>query len=575
MKILLIYPYWLEKRSNTDDVVVPPIGIYYVGAVLKENHYDVEILNWCKINETPKKINEILLEKKPDVIGFSILQANRWGGIEIAQIAKQIDPKVKIVFGGASATFLWEHFLTHFPQIDFVVIGEGEYVFFNLIRCIEKGEEEQVGNIRGVAFRKDGKIVRTEPAGPIQDLDKLPVPAKYFEYQHLSLTRGCPGKCTFCGSPKFWGPKVRFHSIDYFVEELELLYKRGVNFFYFSDDTFSINKKHVIEICKKIIKKNLKIEWNAVSRVNYMSEEILSWMRKAGCIQISYGVESGSKKIRDSLNKKITTGEIEKTFDVTSKYGILPRAYFIYGCPGENRETIQETIDLIKRIKPLVIHFFVLSLFPGTTLYTEYKKQFNVSDDIWLNRIEDIKYFETDPKLSREVIHSFGEKLRTKYYELLPAIVDGIELIDKKEFYPMHADFCSRLGMTFDHGDYAGNEAIKGKEKIAEKLYIKALKYFPDPRAYLGLGILNQKKRSYHESVVILSKGVKHFPDNEQLNMCLGISHMNLSAFETALSFFLKLQHSKQALGFIVSCYNALNDFEKASAYHKKYESMP
>ena len=573
MKILLIYPYWLEKRSNTDDVVVPPIGIYYVGAVLKENHYDVEILNWCKINETPEKINEILLEKKPDVIGFSILQANRWGGIEIAQIAKQIDPKVKIVFGGVSATFLWEHFLTHFPQIDFVVIGEGEYTFLNLIRCIEKGEEEQVGNIRGIAFRKDGKIVRTEPAWPIQDLDQLPVPAKYFEYQHLSLTRGCPGKCTFCGSPKFWGPKVRFHSVDYFVEELELLYKRGVNFFYFSDDTFSINKKHVIEICKKIIEKNLKIVWNAVSRVNYMSEEILFWMRKAGCIQISYGVESGSKKIRDSLNKKITNSEIEKAFDVTSKYGILPRAYFIYGCPGENRETIQETTDLIKRIKPLVIHFFVLSLFPGTTLYTEYKKRFNVSDDIWLNRIEDIKYFETDPKLSREVIHSFGEKLRTKYYEVLPAIVDGIELIDKKEFYPMHADFCSRLGMTFDHGDYAGNEAIKGKEKIAEKLYIKALKYFPDPRAYLGLGILNQKKRSYHESVVILSKGVKHFPDNEQLYMCLGISHMNLGAFETALSFFLKLQHSKQALGFIVSCYNALNDFEKASAYHKKYES--
>ncbi len=574
MKILLIYPYWLEKRSNTDDVVVPPIGIYYVGAVLKENHYDVEILNWCKINETPEKINEILLEKKPDVIGFSILQANRWGGIEIAQIAKQIDPKVKIVFGGASATFLWEHFLTHFPQIDFVVIGEGEYTFLNLIRCIEKGEEEQVGNIRGIAFRKDGKVVRTEPAWPIQDLDQLPVPAKYFEYQHLSLTRGCPGKCTFCGSPKFWGPKVRFHSVDYFVEELELLYKRGVNFFYFSDDTFSINKKHVIEICKKIIKKNLRIVWNAVSRVNYMSEEILFWMRKAGCIQISYGVESGSKKIRDSLNKKITNSEIEKAFDVTSKYGILPRAYFIYGCPGENRETIQETTDLIKRIKPLVIHFFVLSLFPGTTLYTEYKKRFNVSDDIWLNRIEDIKYFETDPKLSREVIHSFGEKLRTKYYELLPEIVDGIELIDKKEFYPMHADFCSRLGMTFDHGDYAGNEAIKGKEKIAEKLYIKALKYFPDPRAYLGLGILNQKKRSYHESVAILSKGVKHFPDNEQLYMCLGISHMNLGAFETALSFFLKLQHSKQALGFIVSCYNALNDFEKASAYHKKYESM-
>jgi len=572
MKILLVYPYWLEERNNTEDVVVPPIGMYYLGAVLKENNYDVEILNWCKINETPEKIGEILLEKKPDVIGFSILQANRWGGVEIAEIAKQIDPEVKIVFGGVSATFLWKHFLTHFPEIDYVVMGEGEYTFLHLIRCIEKKEDAHIGNIRGIAFKKNGKVVRTKPAEYIQDLDQLPVPAKYFEYQHLSLTRGCPGKCTFCGSPKFWGRKVRFHSVNYFVEELELLYKKGINFFYFSDDTFSINKKRVIEICKKILKKNLKITWNAISRVNYMSEEVLSWMRKAGCIQISYGIESGSEKIRAYLNKQITTVEIEKAFDSTLKYGILPRAYFIYGSPGETRKTIQESIDLIKKIKPLVIYSSVLSLFPGTALYSQYKKKSKLSEDIWLNRIEDIKYFETDAKLSREAVISFGKILRTTYYELLPAIVEAIELIDEKEFYPMHADFFSRLGMTFDHGDYALNEYIKGKDDIAEKLYIKTLNYHPDSRAYLGLGILNQKKRAYHESVQILSKGVEHFPDNEQLSLCLGISHMNLGAFETALSFFLKFQHSKQTLGFIINCYNALNDFEKASAYQKKLE---
>ena len=572
MKILLVYPYWLEERNNTEDVVVPPIGMYYLGAVLKENNYDVEILNWCKINETPEKISEFLLEKKPEVIGFSILQANRWGGIELAKIAKQIDPEVKIVFGGVSATFLWKHFLTHFPEIDYVVMGEGEYTFLHLIRWIEKKEDAHIGNIRGIAFKKDGKVVRTKPAEYIQDLDQLPVPAKYFEYQYLSLTRGCPGKCTFCGSPNFWGRKVRFHSVNYFVDELELLYKKGINFFYFSDDTFSINKKRVIEICKKILEKNLRIAWNAISRVNYMSEEVLSWMRRAGCIQISYGIESGSEKIRTYLNKKITTDEIEKAFAITLKYGILPRAYFIYGSPGESRKTIQKSIDLIKKIKPLVIYSSVLSLFPGTALYSEYKKMFNVSEDIWLNRIEDIKYFETDTKLSREAVISFGKILRTTYYELLPAIVEAIELIDEKEFYPMHADFFSRLGMTFDHGDYALNEDIKGKDNIAEKLYKKALNYHPDSRAYLGLGILNQKKRAYHESVQILSKGVEHFPDNEQLSLCLGISHMNLGGFETALSFFLKFQHSKQALGFIINCYNALNDFEKASAYQKKLE---
>ncbi len=574
MKILLIYPYWLEKRANTEDVVVPPIGIYYVGSVLKENNYDVEILNWCRINETPEKIEKSLLDKRPDIIGFSILQANRWGGIEIARIAKRIDPKVKIVFGGVTPTFLWKHFLTHFPEIDFVVIGEGEYTFLNLVKFLETDQGQQTKDIRGIAFRKDGKVVRTEPAEPIHHLDALPVPAKYFKYNHLSLTRGCPGKCTFCGSPKFWGPKVRFHSVEYFIDELERLYKKGINFFYFSDDTFSVDKKRVIDICNNILEKGLKITWVAISRVNYMNEDILYWMRKAGCIQISYGVESGSKKIRALLNKKITTADIEKAFAMTLKYGILPRAYFIYGCPGETHRTIQETIDLIKKIKPLVIHFFVLSLFPGTALYEKYKQKERLTDDIWLNKIEDIKYYETDPKVSREDVLTFAKTLRSRYHELIPGIVDAILLIDKREFYPMHADFCSRLGMTFDHGDYAKNDAIKNKEKIAENLYLKAIHYHPHASAYLGLGILNQKKSAYHESIKILSEGILYFPDNEQLNMCLGVSHMNIGNFRTALSFFLKFQHSKQALGYIVNCYHALNDVENASSFSKKLESM-
>ncbi|MFH1993786.1 MAG: radical SAM protein [Pseudomonadota bacterium] len=574
MKILLIYPYYLEQRDRTEDVVVPPIGIYYVGAMLKEHHYDVEILNWHSINATPEIIEKTLCEKKPDVIGFSILQANRWGGIEIARIAKKIDPKVKIVFGGVSATFLWEHFLTHFPQIDVVVLGEGEYTFLNLVRCLEKGNERRLKNIKGIAYRNGSKIVRTETAPFIQDLDQLPVPAKYFEYRHLSLTRGCPGKCKFCGSPEFWGAKVRFHSTDYFVDELQRLYDKGITFFYFSDDTFSVDKQRVIDICKKILKRNLKITWVAISRVNYMSPEVFEWMRKAGCIQISYGVESGSAKIRAALNKKIKTADIEKAFDITLKYGILPRAYFIYGCPGESRETIRETIDLISRIKPLVIHFFILSIFPGTALYTKLKKRSKITDDIWLNRIEDIKYFETDPALSRELVVSFGRTLQAEYCRQLPAIIDAVELVDKEEFYPLHSDFCSRLGMTFDHGDYAKIDAIKDKETIAAKLYQKALQYYPNARAYLGLGIIHQKNRSYEPSIKILLEGLGYFPDDEQLNLCLGVSLMNVGEYQQALTYLLKFQHSQQVLGLITGCYQALNDVEKAAAIQKRLQSL-
>ena len=559
IKILLIYPYCLEDRIHAEEVSIVPIGLYYVGAFLKENHYDVEILNWHDINKTPQKIKETLIIKNPDIIGFSILHANRWGGIEIARIAKQVNPEVKIVFGGIGATFLWKHLLTHFKEIDFAVIGEGEYTFLNLIKCIEKYHSDKtrykhIKNIRGIAFRKGGKAVKTKSAEVIKDLDKLPIPAEYFTYQHVALTRGCPGNCTFCGSPKFWGNKVRFHSADYFVKQVELLYEKGVTFFYFSDDTFTFKKNLVIEICKKILERNLKIVWVAISRVNYISEEIIDWMRKAGCIQISYGVESGSEKIRDFLNKNIKTDQIKKAFALTTKYGILARAYFIYGCPGENWDTIQETIDLIHEIKPLATIFYILDIFPGTALYSDFKKRAKQTDNIWLKQVEDIMYFETDPALSSELILAFGKKLRTDFHENLSGFADDVELIDNKELYEMHSDFCSRLAMTFDYGDYSEIEAVKDKEGVAERLYQKALSYYPDHRAYLGLGIIKQKKGLYEESISALSDGIENFPGSEQLHICLGISYMNAGKYNEAISCFQKFKDSDQARYYISKC---------------------
>ncbi len=559
MKILLIYPYFLETRMHsTEDVRAVPLGVYYVASVLKDNQYDVEILNWYNINATPQKIREVLAGKKPDVIGFSILHANRWGGIEIAGIAKQIDPRVTVVFGGIGATFLWNHFLTHFREVDYVVIGEGEYPFLDLIRYLESDHSQAIETIKGIAFRKNGQPIRTRPAAAINRLDDLPVPAKYFSYQHLSLTRGCAGKCNFCGSPRFWGNNVRFHSIDYFVDQIECLYRKGSRHFYFSDDTFTVNKKKVIKICKKIIKKNLAITWVAISRVDYVSEEIIYWMRKAGCIQISYGVESGSEKIRTFLQKKIATTRIQNAFALTRRYGIMARAYFIYGCPQESQQTINETIALIEDIKPLSAIFYILDIFPGTRLYEDFKHRLGVTDDIWLNRAEDIMYFETDPELTREMILDFGQKLRSAFHEKLSEFTESLQLIDREDLYPWHSSFYSRLAMTFDHGDYSRIDDIKHKDGLAEKLYQRSLTYYPNARAYLGLGILSQKRRAYRESIRILSRGLSQFPEDPQLNICMGVSLMNLGEYEQALSHFLGFQDVKEAVHFAAECYKAL-----------------
>jgi radical SAM superfamily enzyme YgiQ (UPF0313 family) len=558
MKILLIYPYFIEERRHDEDIRAVPMGLYSVAAVLKENHYDVEVVDWHEINRTPEKVKEALAAKKPDVIGFSVLHGNRWGAIDIACAAKQLNPKTQVVFGGIGATFLWEHLLRNFPEVDYVVLGEGEWTFLNLVRHFEKKQDQGIEEIRGIAYRENGKILKTGEPDPVKDLDSLPIPAKHFSYAHVSSSRGCAWNCSFCGSPEFWGRKIRWRSPEKFVEELESLFGKGVTFFYFSDDTFTINAKRVIEICKGIIEKNLKIAWYAISRVEHVDEEMLYWMRRAGCIQISYGVESGSAKIRKALGKPVKTEQVRRAFALTTRYGILSRAYFVYGAPGETWKTVQETMDLMEDVKPLSAIFYILDVFPGTELYSELKKRLGITEDVWLKRIEGIMYFETDSRMNDALILAFGKKLRTAFYERVHSYADSIELVDRKDLYPWHADFCSRLGMTFSHGDYSRIEEVKEKFGTAEKLFLKSLGYYPDHRAYLGLGMLKQKKGEFKESVEILKEGLSHWPESEDLNLCLGVSTMNLRNFRTALDHFSKFPESKTSQKSINECRRAL-----------------
>lgn len=559
MKVLLIYPPCLEPRDHelySEDVGITPIGLYYLGALLLENGHQVEILNWYDLNQDPGAIKDILAQKGPDVIGFSIVNANRFGGIDIARMAKEVSSGISIVFGGIGATFLWEHLLTNFPEIDYIVLGEGEYTFLDLVRFLESESAGDPGDIPGIAHRQNHQILSTPPRGHVQDLDQLPSPAKYFNFQHLISSRGCPFNCTFCGSPGFWGRKVRFHSPEYFVDQMEELRSKGTSFFYVSDDTFTLDRDRVIRICREILRRGLKVSWYAISSVKSVDAEVLYWMRLAGCIQISYGVESGSQEIRNSLNKKISNQEIKIAFDLTVSYGILARAYFIYGSPGESRATIQASLDLMDEIRPLSMVSYILEIFPGTALYEEFKQRTGTGDDIWLQRIEDIKYFEIDPELTPEMVLEFGQLLRTEYYRRLPGYADAIRLVDLEELYPSHAEFLSRLGMTFSHGDYASLEAIPDKEGVAERLYHKSLSYGANPRAYLGLGIILQKQGKYRESAEVLAQGTEDFPGHETLAACLCFSYINLGRYEPVLEYARRFPDSQRIQQYARACQN-------------------
>jgi hypothetical protein len=252
----------------------------------------------------------------------------------------------------------------------------------------------------------------------------------------------------------------------------------------------------------------------------------------------------------------------------------MARAYFIYGCPEESWQTIQETIDLIDRIKPLSAVFYILDIFPGTRLYEDFKHRLKQTDDVWLKRIEDIMYFETDSDLTRERILAFGQKLRSHFYESLPRFVQALDLIDNEDLYPQHSTFYSRLAMTFDYGDYSRIEEIGNKDRIAANLYQRAIRYYPNAEAYLGLGILFQKRGANRESTEILSQGLAHFPRDARLNICMGVSLMNLELWDRALSHLLEFQDVKEAVRFTALCYKSLGDEKKATALLQKFEKM-
>lgn len=579
MTILLINPGCLDPRITDEDALIVPMGLFYIAALLKENHINARVVNLAVEQNPIDHLRALILAEKPMILGFSVLNATRFSAMEAANLAKKIDPHITVVFGGPCATFLCDHFFSLCPDLDYVVKGEGEITFLELaqhIRSDTKNHHHMISphkigpdtiqpgsiglhKIKGLAFSSAEGIVHTGDRYPIKDLDTLPIPGRYFDFNHVSLSRGCPGRCTFCGSPRFWpGARVRFHSPQWFVDQLELLVKRGINHFFVSDDTFTMDKPRVIEVCRLIIERQLPITWVAISRVDFIDQEILLWMRRAGCSQISFGVESGSLSIRKNLGKPVAQNRIIQAFELTVSFGILPRAYFIYGSPGETRETIKETLDLIMEIRPLGAIFYLLVVFPGTTLYQDLVDQGQLSDQVWLEKIEDLPWFEIDPHLDFEQVKEFGNTLRQGFYSNLSDFAVSLSLVDEKELYPLHADFLSRLAMTFSHGEYARNKWVKNPMDTARQLFDQALGYHPDHRAFLGLAMVLQKQRQFDGAVKVAALGLGHFKESKSLNICMAVSLMNLGRFKEALGFLEPFKNDPEVAPYVKTCIGAV-----------------
>jgi radical SAM superfamily enzyme YgiQ (UPF0313 family) len=374
MKVALVYP---------QTIMGVPYGLLYIAAVLERNGYKPAIFN--EDNGEESFIKDVV-DYAPDVVGISLVTPQYPRALEIAKALKARIPSCIIVAGGVHATALPGTVLDEM-SCDYVVMGEGEYVFPEL--CEKIKNRQDASGIKGIACKIGDRLIINERRDFISDLDSLPFPARHlidferyilppghirgywFDRSTFLLTsRGCPFYCAFCACEMLYRRTVRVHSIDRIIADIKFLIDQyEVEAIQFLDDIFAINPSRMLEFCRKIRDENINLKFSCQLRVDTVREDVLREMKKAGFIQVELGIESGSDKVLKILKKNTTREKIERGIELVKKVGLRAMGTFIIGSPGETMEDIKETENLARKLDLNFMDFFIMTPFPGTQMH--------------------------------------------------------------------------------------------------------------------------------------------------------------------------------------------------------------
>jgi len=386
LKILLISPPrgLIDGNVKKPKFQTHPLGLLYLAGVLEKNNYQVKILDALSHGNSIDEINLEVSEFSPHVVGITAMTIQARDAYMVAESVKTINPKTITVMGGPHATALPEEGINS-GYIDFAVIGEGEYSLLEICDKVEKGDKEFC-DVKGIVYKNGRKIIKTSFRENLDRLDEIPFPAYHLlpsmarynppphwgkkgKFGSVITSRGCPYGCEFCSVTRAFGKKYRVRSSNNVLDELEVLYKDyGVRYVSFRDSVFTLLKKRVIEICRGIVDMGMDIKWNCNGRVNEVNEEMLLWMKKAGCKAIQYGIESGNEEILSRF-KRLNKDTIRKAVNLTNKVGIEPHGYFMFGLPGETKKSMRDTINFAKSLNLHSAGFTTVTPFPGSELW--------------------------------------------------------------------------------------------------------------------------------------------------------------------------------------------------------------
>ncbi|MDX6771083.1 MAG: radical SAM protein [Elusimicrobiota bacterium] len=409
--------FYSEKFAHPENVMAP-VDMAIIITIARELGYEIDIIDTEAFSYTEGQLLDKIKAFSPD---FVIVKAKTPTLLQLLKISKQLDGVSLIGIGQA---FHGNHQNYLFPGSNFIasIQGEPEMKAKELLDALK--HHRPLSQVKGITYLDDdGKIASNPAPATLVDLDELPMPAfehfigkEYHSYYPTPLfmkkrqgfmlsSRGCPYPCVFC-SPTLRNSestKLRFHSNDRVIREILYLKKLGITFIQFRDDLFTGDRERTMSLCKEIVRRKVKISWACQTNINNVDEELLTWMAKAGCVSMGFGIESGSKAVLKTLRKNNDIDSAPRLFKHCRKVGIKTVAFFLIGNPGETRDDLEQSYELLKKIRPDLIQVAFFTPYQGSPAYELYKTpsdmrenphHYNTTSAYGLVPVDELKSFQ-------------------------------------------------------------------------------------------------------------------------------------------------------------------------------------
>ena len=421
--VLIVIPNF-ENRMR-EYLILPTLELCTISSVLKNNGISVDIID-MKINDySIEDLNNKLNSYKPDYIVVDDNPQIHCNTIKVLKtIREHYKDKVKIVLRGEIATFIPKTTMKRNPEIDYIIRFMDDYALVNII----KSNGKNLSNIYNIVYRDNGKVIITEENQDYYDINDLPMPDrklyeidKYLKRDSETIvrsSRGCPGRCLFCIKTRF--SKFKLFAMKRFCDEIEELLGYGFSTFFFSDDTFAFSQQRLEEFAEEVRKRKLKIKWTSNLRIKDISEERIRLMKELGAYRVFIGVETVNAKTSKLINKNLKVEEILSKIKILKKYDMQFHASFILGNPGDTEEDLEETIKFVKKIKPNVVTFNLIKLFPGLDLYENPDKYgIILKDKYWYEKNDWTREVVAGTKqLPPEVLEKYSKRMLWEFINI-------------------------------------------------------------------------------------------------------------------------------------------------------------